>query len=222
MCRGYAGGSRPLRTSCSLSGSGSGQSFQKVCCGQYACGKPIRTGRKSVIKSDDAARTGRELRSRYTPADLSVFTQQEANRFIPGGRGDPRTDSVLAWELVYRLEPELYDRLVTAERLHPGIIDWLPPAADRIVEVGAGTGRLTMELINRAPEVVAVEPAMPLRAVLQHKLDDASGGDRVRVVHGFFDDLPLPDDYADLVVACSAFTPDPAHGGNAGLAEMER
>ena len=175
-----------------------------------------------MIKSDDAARTGRELRSRYTPADLSVFTQEEANRFIPGGRGDPRTEPVLAWELVYRLEPELYDRLVTAERLHPGIIDWLPPAADRIVEVGAGTGRLTMELIKRAPEVVAVEPAMPLRAVLQHKLDDASGGDRVRVVHGFFDDLPLPDDYADLVVACSAFTPDPAHGGNAGLAEMER
>ena len=42
------------------------------------------------------------------------------------------------------------------------------------------------------------------------------------MIRGFFDQLPLPDDYADLVVACSAFTPAPGHGGEAGLAEMER
>ena len=108
-----------------------------------------------MIKSDDAAWTGHELRSRYTPADLSVFTPEEASRFVQGGLSDPRTNPVLAWELVYRLEPELYDRLVTAERLHPGILDWLPDTTDRIAEVGAGTGRLTMELVNRAREVVA-------------------------------------------------------------------
>jgi SAM-dependent methyltransferase len=175
-----------------------------------------------VIKSDDAARTARDLHSRYTPADLSVFTPEEANRFVPRGLGDPRTDSVLAWELVYRLEPELYDRLVTAERLHPAILDWLPRTADRIVEVGAGTGRLTLHLADRAPEIVAVEPARQLREILQHKLDACRRGNRVRVVHGFFDELPLPDDFAGLVLACSAFTPDPAHGGDAGLAEMER
>jgi ubiquinone/menaquinone biosynthesis C-methylase UbiE len=42
------------------------------------------------------------------------------------------------------------------------------------------------------------------------------------VIRGFFDQLPLRDDFADLVVACSAFTPSPEHGGEAGLAEMER
>jgi ubiquinone/menaquinone biosynthesis C-methylase UbiE len=42
------------------------------------------------------------------------------------------------------------------------------------------------------------------------------------VTHGFFDDLPVTDDYADVVVACSALTPVPGHGGEAGLAEMER
>lgn len=175
-----------------------------------------------MIKSDDAARTGRELHNRYTPADLSVFTPEEADRFVPRGLGDPRTDPVLAWELVYRLEPELYDRLVTAERLHPGIIEWLPRTAARIIEVGAGTGRLTLHLINRAPDIVAVEPARQLREILQQKLDAAGPGDGVRVVHGFFDALPVPDQFADLVVACSAFTPDPAHGGDAGLTEMER
>ena len=69
---------------------------------------------------------------------------------------------------------------------------------------------------------MAVEPARPLRQILRRKLAEAEHGDRARVIPGFFDDLPLPDDFADLVVACSAFTPASGHGGDAGLAEMER
>ena len=63
---------------------------------------------------------------------------------------------------------------------------------------------------------------MLFRSILARKLAEAGHGDRVRVVPGFFDRLPLPDDGADLVVACSAFTPSAGHGGDAGLAEMER
>jgi len=173
-----------------------------------------------VVRSD--AEAGRELHDRYTAADLEVFTQEETNRFVHGGDSDPRTDPVLAWELLYRLEPHLYDRLATAERLHPGILHWLPYAARRIVEVAAGTGRLTLELLDHGQEVVAVEPALPLRQILRHKLEEASNGSRARIVHGYFDDLPLPADAADLVVACSALTPSPDHGGDAGLSEMER
>jgi SAM-dependent methyltransferase len=165
---------------------------------------------------------GVELRKRYTAADLGVFTRDEASRFVPRGDGDPRNDVDLAWELLYRLEPELYDRLASAERLHPGILGWLACAVDRIAEVGAGTGRLTMGLLGRAQEVVAVEPALPMRRILRRKLAAADHGDRVRVIRGFFDQLPLPNDFADLVVACSVWTPSPAHGGEGGLAEMER
>jgi SAM-dependent methyltransferase len=175
-----------------------------------------------VIKAEVPAVAGRELQRRYTAADLRVFTREEASRFVPHGDGDPQTDIVLAWELLYRLEPELYDRLASAERLHPGVVGWLPRTADRIVEVGAGAGRLTLELIDRGREVVAVEPARPLRRILRRKLAKADHGDRVRVTHGFFDELPLADDVADLVVACSALTPASGHGGQAGLAEMER
>jgi SAM-dependent methyltransferase len=164
----------------------------------------------------------RELRRRYTAADLAVFTDEEASRFLPRGDGDPQNDMALAWELLYRLEPGLYDRLASAERLHPGVVSWLPRHVDQIAEVGAGTGRLTMELAGRGRRVVAVEPALPLRRVLRRKLAAAGHGDRVQVIHGFFDRLPLPGDSADLVIACSAFTPSPAHGGEAGLAEMER
>ena len=135
-----------------------------------------------------------------------MFTRAEASRFVPRGEGDPQNDVVLAWELLYRLEPGLYDRLASAERLHPGVVGWLPRHAGQIAEVGAGTGRLTMELIERGERIVAVEPALPLRRLLRRKFAAVDHGDRVRVIAGFFDQLPLPDDFADLAVACSAFT----------------
>jgi SAM-dependent methyltransferase len=175
-----------------------------------------------VSRAEAPARAGRDVQNRYTAADLRVLTRDEARRFDPRGDGDPQTDPVLAWELLYRLEPELYDRLASAERLHPDVVGWLPRAVERIAEVGAGTGRLTLELIERGREVVAVEPARPVRQILRRKLAAADHGDRARVIHGFFDRLPLPDDVADLVVSCSAFTPDTGHGGETGLAEMER
>src|SRR5215471_10836752 len=233
MSRGSRGAFRPQKTWPRHSGSGCGRSFPTGCCGRFVSGRPIRTGLKSVTRPEVPASAGaerstgpagaaRELRRRYTAADLTVFTREEARRFVPQGDGDPQNDVVLAWELLYRLEPELYDRLASVERLHPGVIGWLPRDVDRIAEVGAGTGRLTMELAERGRHVVAVEPARPLRRILRRKLTAAGHGDRVRVIHGFFDQLPLPDDAADLVVACSAFTPSPGHGGEAGLAEMER
>jgi SAM-dependent methyltransferase len=151
-----------------------------------------------------------------------VLTEDEATRFAPGRTANPRSDITLAWELLYRLEPELYERLVAAERLHPGVLAWLPRDVERIVEVAAGTGRLTLELVERAREVLAIEPAGPLREILNQKLREARHGHRARVAHGFFDDLPVADDYADLVLTCSALTPAPGHGGEAGLAEMER
>jgi SAM-dependent methyltransferase len=159
--------------------------------------------------------------SRYTVADLDAFTDAEKRRFLSHG-DDRLREEELAWELLYRREPRLYDRLASAERLHHDVVAWLPESVEQIVEVGAGAGRLTLELLDRARIVWAVEPAAPLRGVLREKLSRAAHGDRARVIDGFFDELPLEDDLAELVVGCSAFTPDPAHGGDAGLAEMER
>ena len=175
-----------------------------------------------MARPDARARAGKQLQDRYTTADLGVLTLDEARRFIPHPDGDPREDPVLAWELLYRLEPDLYDRLATAERLHPGVVAWLPRDVEQIVEVGAGSGRLTMELLERGRHIMAVEPAEPLRQILRRKVDAAGRGDRIRLVSGFFDQLPVPDDFADLVITCSAFTPSPEHGGAVGLGEMER
>src|SRR5690349_5722314 len=181
MWGGSRGSSRPPRTWRWRSGRGSVRSCPRDRCGRSGCGRRTRTGQRSVIKSETRARRGRglrktgarrrgELRTRYTAADVGVLTEEEARRFLwNGGTGDPRTDVTLAWELLYRLEPELYDRLASAEHLHPGVVAWLPHDVDRIVEVGAGTGRLTLELIGHARRVVAVEPALPLRRILRRK-----------------------------------------------------
>lgn len=169
------------------------------------------------------------LMERYSTADLRVFSAEESARFLNRTIADPQRDATLAWELLYRLEPDLYERLVAAEHLHPGILDWLPPHVPRIIEVGAGTGRLTLELVARCDQLSAVEPAAPLRERLRANLASSpspsgsgQGEGHVRIMSGFFDALPVPDQSAELVIACSALTPEPAHGGDRGLGEMER
>jgi SAM-dependent methyltransferase len=175
-----------------------------------------------VSTSEGAARRAGDLRRRYTAADAAVLSTDEASRFVPAWGADPQNNVNLAWELLYRLEPELYDRLATAEHLHPGVLSWLPRDLDRIVEVGAGTGRLTLDLLDRGREIVAIEPVAAFRRVLERKLAETVHGNRARVACGFFDDLPVRSGQADLVVACSVLTPSTAHGGEAGLGEMER
>jgi len=162
------------------------------------------------------------LAARYRPDDLRLLTAEERERFV--GPSDVATDwgeiaPRIAWELLYRKEPDLYVRLVAGERIHPGILEWLPQRVSRCVEVAAGTGRLTLDLVPRCRELIAVEPAAPLRGILERKLRGRPG---VQVREGFFDAVPVPDACADLVISLSAFTPDPSHGGDAGLAELER
>src|SRR5262245_33728538 len=221
MCLGSRGSSRPRRTWPWRSGRGCARSSRPARFARSVFGRPTRTGPRSVSAPEAPPRGAGDVRGRYTVADLEVLSPDEVRRFVGHG-ADPQVDLALAWELLYRLEPELYDRLVRAERIHPAVLRWLPRGIDRIVEVGAGTGRLTLELLGRAGEIVAIEPAAPLRDLLIRKLARAEHGLRARVIDGFFDDLPLPDDWCDLVVACSAFTPDARHGGDRGLAEMER
>ena len=161
-----------------------------------------------------------ELTRRYSVDDVRVFTAPERARFLPSGTKGMSIDRSLSFELLYRLEPELYERLINAERIHPAVLEWLP-SVDRAVEIGAGSGRLTTHLVTRCAHVVAVEPARPMRERLRTVLSEAASG-RVDIVDGFFDALPVPDASADLVVTCSALGRDAAHGGDPGLAEMER
>ena len=115
------------------------------------------------------------------------------------------------WTLVYHLLPERWDALSRIEPIHPGVIAALPADRARVLEVAAGTGRLTVHLAARARIVIAVEPVAPLREILQRRLPE------VAVLDGMAADLPVAKGWADLTVSCASLGPDPV-----ALREAER
>jgi SAM-dependent methyltransferase len=80
------------------------------------------------------------------------------------------------------------------------MVDWLlADSPERVVDIGAGTGKLTRALAGRAETVIAVEPDAEMRRVLSELLPGTS------VLAGTGEDIPLRDGYADAVVAGQAW-----------------
>jgi len=79
-------------------------------------------------------------------------------------------------------------------------IDWiLPRGARRVLDLGAGTGKLTRPIHARGLDVVAVEPSEGMRAQLSRGLPD------VPVLAGSAEAIPLEDASVDLVVVGQAW-----------------
>lgn len=104
------------------------------------------------------------------------------------------------------------------ERGRPGYpdaaVDWLAGCIEgpRVVDLAAGTGKLARPLADRGFDVVAVEPVAQMRAVL-------AGDDRVEVLDGTAEQIPLPDASADAVCVAQAFH---WFDGPRALAEIHR
>src|SRR5437762_9625923 len=95
-------------------------------------------------------------------------------------------------------------RAAEYDRYRPGYpaeaVQWLvgrPPPA-RVLDVGAGTGRLSVAATALGHDVLAVEPDDAMRAVAEAALPG-------RTVAGTAEDLPLPDASYDAVVAGQAY-----------------
>ena len=69
----------------------------------------------------------------------------------------------------------------------------------RVLDLGAGTGKLAAALVGRASEVLAVEPDEKMRAVLAQTVPS------VTALAGSAEDIPLPDTSVDAVLAGQAF-----------------
>lgn len=120
------------------------------------------------------------------------------------------------WYLTYELAPDLWDRLAAAEPIAPELLAELPADGAKILEVAAGSGRLTAALAGRADILIALEPSPPLRRLLRER---HSG---VCVVAAVGHRLPIRSGWADLVVSCATFGPHPPLGGEPVQAELER
>jgi SAM-dependent methyltransferase len=90
----------------------------------------------------------------------------------------------------------------------PEAIDWLlPDGARDVLDLGAGTGKLTTRLVERGLDVVAVDPIPEMLEMLSASLPDTPA------LLGTAEEIPLPDDSVDAVLVAQAwhwFDPDRA------------
>jgi SAM-dependent methyltransferase len=152
---------------------------------------------------------GERLRRLATTPAAPEHRRAAADRVVRG----------LFWFLLYELEPERWDRLAALEAVSPEAVGYLPLDRALVVEVAAGSGRLTVELATRTRRLVAIEPVPGLRALLRRRCATYV---QVQVVAGIGQRLPIASAAADLVISCATFGPDAPTGGEAVLAEMER
>jgi ubiquinone/menaquinone biosynthesis C-methylase UbiE len=71
--------------------------------------------------------------------------------------------------------------------------------AARVLDLAAGTGKLTRQLADRGLDVVAVEPGDDMRAVLGRSLP------HVEALAGRAEEIPLPDASVDAITVGQAF-----------------
>ena len=86
----------------------------------------------------------------------------------------------------------------------PAAIDWLLQADDRwdahdVLDLGAGTGKLTTRLVERGLNVVAVDPIAEMLDVLTSTLPETPA------LLGTAERIPLPDNSVDAVLVAQAW-----------------
>jgi SAM-dependent methyltransferase len=82
----------------------------------------------------------------------------------------------------------------------PDAIDWLlPPDARDVLDLGAGTGKLTTRLVERGLGVVAVDPIQEMLELLSNSLPDTPA------LLGTAEEIPLPDNSVDAVLVAQAW-----------------
>ena len=130
----------------------------------------------------------------------------------------PSTEQIRAAEIavlrsledlvVYAIDPATYDSQPflgwdSGELL--GLADF---TAKRVVDVGAGTGRLALAAVPLAAEVYAVEPVGNLRDYLRKKAISLQIKN-LYVVDGLITCLPFPDGFADIAMGGHVFGDEP-------------
>ncbi|OCB12419.1 SAM-dependent methyltransferase [Mycolicibacterium porcinum] len=82
----------------------------------------------------------------------------------------------------------------------PEAIDWLlPEGAQDVLDLGAGTGKLTTRLVERGLDVIAVDPIPEMLERLSNSLPDTPA------LLGTAEEIPLADNSVDAVLVAQAW-----------------
>lgn len=82
----------------------------------------------------------------------------------------------------------------------PEAIDWLlPDGAHDVLDLGAGTGKLTTRLVERGLDVIAVDPIPEMLELLSSSLPDTPA------LLGTAEEIPLADNSVDAVLVAQAW-----------------
>lgn len=104
-----------------------------------------------------------------------------------------------------------YDSLITRAvpryaEMTERLLDYLPASPRSILELGCGTGNLTLALAARFPQatLTTVDAAPEMTALTAHRLNEAAprAAPRARFITARFEDLDLPPASFDLVTSC--------------------
>jgi SAM-dependent methyltransferase len=102
----------------------------------------------------------------------------------------------------FELVADVYER--ARPEYPPEAVAWITASLDlqagrTVLDLGAGTGKLTRALVATGAQVIAVEPGKAMMAELVRAVPEA------KAVHGAAEDIPLPDASVDAVTVGQAF-----------------
>ena len=119
--------------------------------------------------------------------------------------------------LVYLVNPKIYDTKPFLCWDDKEILELISFSGKTVLDIGAGTGRLTFIGAKDAGVVFAVEPVENLRRYIKEKAADR-GFRNIFPVDGLITEIPFPDHFADITMAGFVFGDEPA----VECAELER
>jgi SAM-dependent methyltransferase len=106
--------------------------------------------------------------------------------------------------VVYAVDPAVYDAQPFLNWDTNELVSLTDFTGKTVIDVGAGTGRLTLPVAGIARAVFAVEPVANLRAYLKEKAR-AKGLQNIYPVDGLITDIPLPGQTADVTMGGHVF-----------------
>ena len=163
---------------------------------QHVLSREVGGGFWSLIlenyNEDECRQVADELSGRWDEGSISVVVAaaavgDELHPMAAAGFG-------AAAEAYERGRPDYpaaaIDALVERLEIGPGVV---------VVDLAAGTGKLTRDLVPTGAEVIAVEPIDAMAALLARAVPTA------RLLRGTAGAIPLPDDSVDVVTVAQAF-----------------